>query len=329
MHLLLWSVAGLAAIVVLAGGLVFYLLWAPAAPAPHLSGTLSRGVVQVAGLERTYSFYRPSNLAPDAPLVIALHGSDGSGARLRIATGYGFERLADRYGFALAYPNAFDGNWNACNVEGDYAANRLEIDDVGFLTALVDALASEAGIDRRRVFAMGVSRGGQMAYRLALEAPQRFRAVAAVAANVPTPENFKCRPSGEGTPSIMIMNGVEDPLNPFNGGEVQFYGFYRRGHVRSSRASGQYFADLNHIIGPPVSNERQVGDGVRVEDVSWRNGAPIEVELIAVHGLGHGIPQPYWRGPRLLGPSPRAPNGPALIWSFFEHQGRSEPRNGN
>jgi polyhydroxybutyrate depolymerase len=127
----------------------------------------------------------------------------------------------------------------------------------------------------------------------------------------------------------MIMNGVEDPLNPFNGGEVQLYGFYRRGHVRSSRASGQYFADLNHIAGAPRINETQAADGVRVEDVSWRGGGPIEVELIAIHGLGHGIPQPYSRGPRLLGPLPREPNGPALIWSFFERQGGSAPSNGN
>jgi len=96
--------------------------------------------------------------------------------------------------------------------------------------------------------------------------------------------------------------------------------------VRSSRASGQYFADLNHLVGAPLVNERRVADGVRLEDVSWRNEAAIEVELIGIHGGGHGIPQPYARGPRLLGPSPSAPNGPALIWSFFERQSRGAPR---
>jgi polyhydroxybutyrate depolymerase len=44
------------------------------------------------------------------------------------------------------------------------------------------------------------------------------------------------------------------------------------------------------------------------------------VELVAIHGGGHGLPQPYWRRPRLLGPSPMEPNGPALIWAFFERQ---------
>lgn len=101
-----------------------------------------------------------------------------------------------------------------------------------------------------------------MAFRLALEAPPRFRAVAAVSASVPTPENFKCKPAGQGTSSVMIMNGTRDPINPFEGGEVKFLGLLKRGKVRSSRESGQYLADLNNIISTPETSEvsgRMVG----------------------------------------------------------------------
>jgi len=94
----------------------------------------------------------------------------------------------------------------------------------------------------------------------------------------------------------------------------------RRGKVRSSRASGQYFADLNNITGTPETNETQVADGVHVEQVLWRNDSKVEVELVAIHGGGHGIPQPYLRYPRILGPTPKDPNGPAVIWAFFERQ---------
>jgi polyhydroxybutyrate depolymerase len=108
----------------------------------------------------------------------------------------------------------------------------------------------------------------------------------------------------------MIMNGTDDPLVPFNGGSVSLFGlFYRMGKVRSSRESGLYFADLNHIAGAPEGNETQVTDGVRVEQVLWRTNSNVEVELVAVHGGGYGIPQPYRRHPRLLGPSPKEPNG--------------------
>ena len=191
---------------------------------------------------------------------------------------------------------------------------------MGFLNALVDKLVTEINVDHGRVFATGVSAGGFMSIRLALESPSRFRAVAAVAANVPTPENFKCAPQGQGT-SVMIMNGTKDPLVPFAGGEVNLLGlFYKGGNVRSSRESGQYFADRNHIAGTPATNQSPVADGVSVEQVLWRNDAKTEVELVAIHGGGHGIPQPYWRRLRLLGPSPMTPNGPAMIWAFFARQ---------
>ena len=160
--------------------------------------------------------------------------------------------------------------------------------------------------------------------------PDHAESPSAVAANVPTPENFKCKPHGQGT-SVMIMNGTNDPLVPFGGGEVNLLGlFYKGGNVRSSRESGQYFADRNQLAGTPAVSQTPVADDVSVELVLWNqdaqnkdakdSGTNVEVELVAIHGGGHGLPQPYWRRPRLLGPSPMAPNGPAMIWDFFARQ---------
>jgi polyhydroxybutyrate depolymerase len=202
----------------------------------------------------------------------------------------------------------------------DYAAPKTS-KLVGFLTALVDKLVTDIGIDPNRVFATGSSRGGSMALRLALEAPSRFRAVAAVSASLPAPENFKCKPTGHGSSSVMIMNGTKDPIVPFNGGEVNLFGlFYKNGKVLSARESAQYFAGLNNIAGTPGTTRTEMADGVEVERVLWRNDSRVEVELVAIHGGGHGIPQPYRRRPRILGPSAKEPNGPAVIWAFFERQ---------
>lgn len=304
------------------GGALFgYFVYSPAPDVPRLAGTLTKETIEVDGLTRTYRTYVPRGLARGAPLVLVMHGSGENGARMRIETGYGFERLADTHGFAVVYPNAHGGDWNACGTVGDVSANGPGVDDVGFLTGVVDTLVTEIGIDAGRVFAAGGSRGGFMALRLALEAPSRFRAVAAVAANVHTPDNFTCTPAQNGTASVMIMNGTEDPLVPFDGGEVNLFGFsYEYGKVMSSRESGQYFADLNHMAGTPATNWTQMADGVQVEQVLWRNDSNVEVELVAIHGGGHGIPQPYRRHPRLLGPSPKEPNGPDVIWAFFERQ---------
>ena len=316
LRFLRFSLYSLLVIVALGAALFGYYVYTPDPEMPQLSGTLTKGSIVVDGLNRTYMTYVPKGLARGAPLVVVMHGSGENGSRMRIETGYGFERLADDHRFAVVYPNAAnEGDWNACSVVGG-----VNVDDVGFLTRMVDKLGTEIGSAPDRVFATGSSRGGSMAIRLALEAPSRFRAVAAVSASVPTRDNFKCRPAGQGT-SVMIMNGTDDPLVPFDGGEVSLLGVaYKNGKVMSSRESGQYFADLNHIDGTPAMNEAQVADGVRVEHLLWRNDSKVEVELVAIHGGGHGMPQPYRRRPRLLGPSPMQPNGPEVIWAFFERQ---------
>lgn len=315
-----WCLLGLLGLMALAGALFGYFIYSPDPEVPHLSGTLTKGAIEVGGLHRTYRTYVPRGLSKGAPLVLVMHGSGEDATQIRTETGYAFERLADEHGFAVAYPNAYSFDWNDCSKVGDFSVDGRDVDDVGFLGALVDKLIPELGVDPGRVFATGVSSGGFMSIRLALEAPARFRAVAAVSANVPAPENFKCKPLGPGT-SVMIMNGTKDPLVPFGGGQSSLLGlFYKGGNVHSSRESAQYFADLNHIAGPPATKRTPTTDGADVELLLWRNDSKVAVELVAIHGGGHGLPQPYYRRPRLLGPSPMAPNGPALIWAFFERQ---------
>lgn len=311
----------LLALVVFGGALFGYFLYSPDPALPHLSGTLTRNAIEAGGLKRTYLAYVPRGLAKNAPLVMVMHGSGESAAQIRIETGYAFERLADQHGFAVAYPDSSSFDWNDCSKVGDFTVNGREVDDVLFLTRLADKLVGEIGIGPGRVFATGVSAGGFMSIRLALEAPSRFRAVAAVSANVPAPENFKCTPAVEGT-SVMIMNGTSDPIVPFEGGETNLLGlFYKGGNVRSSRGSAQYFADVDKIAGPAAPVQPGEAGGVGgVERALWRNDSRLEVELVTIRGGGHGLPQPWYRRPRLLGPSPMAPDGAAIIWDFFNRQ---------
>ncbi len=317
---------GLITLIAIAGLLFDYFIYSPEPELPKLSGTLAKASIEVGGLKRTYLTYVPKGLTEGAPLVMVMHGSGEDGAQIRIDTGYGYERLADQHGFAVVYPNSYSFDWNDCSKVGDFSANGREVDDVGFLSALAGKLITEIHVNPDRVFATGVSSGGFMSIRLALEAPSRFRAVAAVSANVPSPENFKCQPaqqlaSGNSGTSVMIMNGTKDPLVPFNGGESSLLGlFYKGGNVRSSQESVQYFADLNHLTGKPVTKLSTAADGVNVEQFLWRNDTKVEVELVAIQGGGHGLPQPYFRRPRLLGPSPMAPDGTAMVWAFFERQ---------
>src|SRR5678816_1413709 len=97
LRIFLWGliiVAGL-------GGVLFgYFVYSPAPAVPQLSGTLTKGSIEVGGLKRTYMIYLPRGLAKEARLVLVMHGSGENGARIRGETGYGFERLADERSFA-------------------------------------------------------------------------------------------------------------------------------------------------------------------------------------------------------------------------------------
>ena len=311
---------GVIAVVAVCAALLAYFVYSPEPAAPQLSGALSKGSIEVGGLKRSYVSYVPRGLPKNAPLLLVMHGSGESANQIRVETGYEFERLADQHGFAVVYPNSHSFDWNDCGKVGEHTANGREVDDVAFLGALVDQQVVAVGVDAKRVFATGVSAGGFMALRLALETPAKFRAVAAVAANVQVADNFKCQPTGQAIP-VMIMTGTKDPLVPFDGGEVNLLGlFYKSGYVRSSRDSAQYFTERNGLAGAPHTQMGTTADGVGVEQLLWRADGKPEVEMIAIHGGGHGLPQAYYRRPRLLGPSPMTPDGPAMIWAFFARQ---------
>lgn len=298
---------------------------------PVLSGDLRRGSLSVGDLSRSWSVYVPARLPTRPPLVLALHGSMGDGEQMREGTFRAFDALADREGFVVAYPDGFEAHWNDCRREGPYRANALDVDDVAFLRALVRRLAEELGVDPERVYATGISNGGQMAYRLALEAPELVAAVAPVAAGLPDDANLDCAPSGRPV-AILILNGTADPMNPFEGGRVALYGIWgNRGTVLSSDASAAWWAALAGHRGPPRRRrapDRDPDDGSWVEVATFGDGPGPEVVHLVVHGGGHTFPHPRGSYPRLLGRTNHDIDAASEIWSFFASRRRA-PRGGS
>jgi polyhydroxybutyrate depolymerase len=209
----------------LVGGCVGF---APTLKPPALSASVQRGSIQVGQLNRSYLVYVPRNLPPNPALVFVLHDATQNAERMRVSTGYEFERLADEHGFVVIYPNGYKNHWNDCRKAASYSARRKNINDEAFILALIERFHSTSGADRTRVFVMGYSNGGHLAYRLALEMPERITAIAAIAANLPTDDNCDCRKSERSIP-VMIINGTADPINPDGGGKISVR-FWQPGH---------------------------------------------------------------------------------------------------
>lgn len=274
-----------------------------------LSAGLHAGMLEVAGRERSYLLYLPPRPRSSLPLMVVLHGSKQTAASFRRATGYAFERLANEHGFAVLYPNGYRKHWNDCRAEARYAARKRDVDDVGFLMTLVHELSASAGVAERRVMVVGYSNGGQLAFRIAAERPERVAAIAVFGASLPTAENWACRKL-ERPVSALLINGTDDPINPFEGGEVSVFGFRSRGDVRSSLESAQILARLAQL---ERVERRMRSDGL-AEEVQWSNGGPHEVTLLAVQGGGHVVPSPHASFPNILGNMIGVVDGPELVW---------------
>lgn len=309
----------------LAGGLLlsaaayYYWFYAPLPAVPQLSATPQAGSLLVGARQRTYRAYVPAGLPPGAPLVLALHGSNQDGATLRRWTGYELDELADRYGFAVAYPDGYRGNWNDCRRDATFPAKTENVDDVGFLRALVAHCRAEYGTDPGRTYAFGFSNGGQMAFRLAMEEPRLVVAIATAGANLPPPESCTCAWQGP-TARVLLVAGTQDPISPYGGGRVTLFGFGNRGLALSARATAEAFAQRNGLMSRPIAAvlpHQHPTDPTAVEQLSWRRGDEPVVELFTVRGGGHVVPQPRFRFPRLLGRTTADLDAPVRAIAFF------------
>lgn len=271
------------------------------------------------GLERRYAVYRPSGVAESGDVMLVLHGSGGDADRIRAFTGRRFEELADRHGFVVAYPLGFEGNWNGCRTASPFSANALNVDDVGFLLA-VSRTVNEAANGKGRTFVFGFSGGGHLALRLALEARTEFTAVAAVGANLPAAGHSDCRASNEAPPAVLVINGTEDPINPYQGGPVVLpaaLGGARLGPVLSASDTLAVFTARGSYR---QAQPEQVGAGVT--RVRWQGRGQPDLALVTVAGGGHTIPQDGVSFPPVAGPHTTTLDAPAAVWQFFARQNR-------
>jgi polyhydroxybutyrate depolymerase len=248
------------------------------------------------GLDRSYRVYKPAGLAATAPLVVMLHGGYGDGEQAE--NSYGWDQLADSAKFVVAYPDGVGRAWNGHGCCGQPA--RDNIDDVGFITAMVGQISAALPIDRPRVYATGISNGGIMSYALACNS-SIFAAIGPDSATQIDP----C-PAPHPT-SVIHIHGTADRLVPYTGGPGQ---------------------GVSNVNGPSVPDDNAFWRNVdQCGPTDVATNAPVttstaacadnrSVVLITIDGGRH-----QWPGGSTFleraDPTSHALNATQTIWQFF------------
>lgn len=265
------------------------------------------------GRERGFIVHVPKAYRADrpAPLVLALHGGGGSMEVMAKDRLYGLVSQSEASGWIVVFPNGFSrlggklATWNAGICCG--TARERGSDDVGFLRAVVAEVQRRVAVDPQRVFATGMSNGGMMSYRLACEASDIFRAIAAVAGTDGTTD---CRP-GRPVP-VFHLHAKDDDRVLFNGGS----GSASDTHANfvSVPATVDKWARLNACSGPTQTVLQRPGVTCEVRS-GCADGA--EVRLCVTDSGGHA-----WPGGRkaLGGKGSTALDATEAIWAFFARQ---------
>ena len=161
---------------------------------------------------RNYRLYIPAAYDPaqPVPLVLNLHGYGSNNLEQEF---YGdFRPIADTANFIIVHPN---GTIDALNKRFWNTFGTSTVDDIGFLSALIDTISSEYAIDQNRIYSTGMSNGGFMSYELACFLSERITAVASVAGTMITSHLNSCNPYHP-TP-VMHIHGTADGTVPYDG----------------------------------------------------------------------------------------------------------------
>lgn len=188
-----------------------------------LAGTIDTGSITSGGVSRTYTFYEPDSLGASAhPLLIALHGSGGSGnGMMDSITEYVFNTNAEADKWIVVYPDGIEvdgkGRWNDCRITEENPTT----DDVLFVSDLIDHFEGLYNIDPRRIYVAGHSNGSMLTHRIGIELSDRVAAIAGTTGSLAADGegNTECGGAVHAMP-VLYEAATTDPVIPYAGGSV-------------------------------------------------------------------------------------------------------------
>ncbi|MCX4091021.1 alpha/beta hydrolase family esterase [Nocardia sp. alder85J] len=277
--------------------------------------------LDVGGHQREYLVHAPARpAAGPLPVVLAFHG--GGGTAQEMERDSGFDQLSDAAGFIAVYPAGYERSWSDTR-GADTKAGAAGIDDVGFVSTIIDRLIADDHADPARIYATGMSNGAIFTEDLGCRLAGRIAAIAPVAGTLSQPGATACQPAQP--VSVLEIHGTGDPIVPYNGGPVRVTsgGNGRAGAVPvlPVDANQQQWRTLDGCTTAPAVSDLPdtAHDGTTVTvsvTTGCRNGS--QVQLYSVTDGGHTWPGGRQYLPQaIIGKVSHQFDAAAVIWQFF------------
>lgn len=270
---------------------------------------------------RTYHLHIPPHLPTNQklPIVFMFHGGGGTAAHAERESK--FSDLADKEGFLVVYPAGIGKGWNDGRGVDAIAAQRNDVDDVAFISDVIDTLSTEFSVDDKRIYATGISNGAIFSHYLAAKLSTKIAAIAPVVGGMPVSLSTNFAPQSK--VSVLIIQGTMDPLIPYDGGYVTPPGVGKRGEIISTDLAVQKWVTSNGCSTKAVEEaleDKSPSDGCRVTKMNYGNGKNgTEVCLYRIIGGGHTWPNGTQYLPQVVvGKCCRDFDGTSVIWEFFK-----------
>ena len=266
----------------------------------------SNGEIVSSDQKREYLIHVPEAYegSTAVPLVISLHGfGEWPAHHMRINH---WDELAEEHGFIVVYPSGthFPKRW-IMHENGFLGGETME--DVVFISDLIDTLAGEYNIDTDRIYVNGFSNGGGMSVLLACKLADRITAIGIVASS----GNFSTKGCTPSRPvPVIAFHGTEDPLVPY--------------YVESVSRHSTGNADvLNRIMSWAERNQCDM-DPVEIPPIGEVSGIKYtgcnqmaQVHLYTIHGGGHSWPGGDAMPRIIVGHTTDDVDATAVMWDFF------------
>jgi polyhydroxybutyrate depolymerase len=254
------------------------------------------------GLIRPFHYYVPQNKnIKQRSLLFVNHGGSGDSTGLIQHSGEGLMALADKNNTVLVWPNAVDHHWNEGSGREMWTAIRDKVDDIGYFNGMIDYFVKRYDVQEKAIFACGISNGGMMCHRLALQLSNRISGIVSVSSAI-FPALALQKKEKRRIP-VLLLQGTEDPLLPYEGGEAKALGKFL-GKVISSDQAVEYWCQISgEKVAKSVRQAKNIDqqDNCKTTVESWTTPTgKLIVRRYKIDGGGHTWPGEKREGKRYL-----------------------------